>query len=133
VDSGFLCACLIIVAYFDRTACCECCNGIVPLHLFQHVYLSPADLDLITQGDALKNLNSYGLNARTRFALGRYVLCQLNAEHSFEALSSIPAYRLPSLIPLGLIVGRKYAPQHDAASISKQQRQHAQFLAGMEH
>ncbi len=36
-------------------------------------------------------------------------------------------------VPLGLIVGHKYAPQHDAASISKHQRQDVQFLAGMEH
>ena len=78
----------MVVAYFDRTACCECCSGIIPLYLFQHVYLSPANLDLIAQGDALKNLNSYGLNARTRFALGRYVLCQHSAQHSFEASSS---------------------------------------------
>jgi len=54
------------------------------LYLFQHFWhLSPADLNLIAQGDALKNLNSYGLNARTRFALGRYVLCQPSAQHSF--------------------------------------------------
>lgn len=63
----------------------------VLLYLFQHVYLSLADVDLTTQGDALKNLNSYGLNARTRFALGRYVLCQLSAGHSFEVASTLHA------------------------------------------
>ena len=42
-------------------------------------------------------------------------------------------HKLPSLVPLGLIIGREYALQHDAASISKQQPQGVQFLAGMEH